>query len=171
MSLLKTTVSLTIATGEAVTFGNVAVSIPLNTQAQSNSNPLTSGTGAGQATHDQDVNIATSTGGVTLDLTAVPGVLDGRVRDWSNGGTGYIKCMVIENTDATNTITVSQPGSNGWTGLSGAATGLSVPIEPGGHQEFYSPAGRAVTSSNKDLTLTSNAGTPNAKITIIGIAA
>jgi hypothetical protein len=174
MPLLKTSVTLSVATGEAVTFGNVGVTVPLNTGTQSgaSANALTNGTGAGQANHSQDVNIASSTGGVTVDLTAVTGGLDGKTRDWSNGSTGHIKCIIIENLDATNTITLGQPESNGWTVLGGSATGFSYPIEPTGIFHLYSPGtGLAVTSSSKEFTLTSDSGTPLAKITIIGIGA
>jgi hypothetical protein len=176
MSLNSTTMMLSLTTGESNTFGNVAVSNEnFVHQTQSNGTPLTSGTGSGQATHPCQVTGNATTGGVSLDLTAIGPAsgLDGKNRDYSNGGSGgCVKTFILENMDGTNTITVSQPGSNGWTGLSGAATGLSVPIEPGGHIEFHSPvAGKAVSSTNKLLTLTASAGTPQYKLSLVGIAA
>jgi len=175
MSLNTTTSSSSIQSGESNTFGAVAVpSENFLHQSASVNNPLVNGTGSGQANHAVSFNVATSTGGVTIDLTALTGDgLDGKSRDFSNGGSGgAIKDILIENTDPTNTITISQPASNGWTGFSGAATGFSYPIEPGGHIHLYSPvSGKAVGSTNKQFVLTSSAGTPNARISAVGIAA
>lgn len=175
MSLNSTTMMLSLTTGETNTFGNVQVSNEnFVHQPASNGAPLTNGTGSGQANHACQVVGNATTGGVGIDLTSIGAGsgLDGKNRDFSNGGSGGgVKVFILENLDATNTITVSQP-ANGWTGISGAATGLSYPIEPGGHLEIYSPvSGKAVSSTNKALTLTSSAGTPQYKLSLVGVAA
>lgn len=169
--LNSTTASSSVITGETNTFGNVTPA-PENFvhQTQSINAPLTNGTGTGQGTHSVELLI-NCTGGVTLDLTATGTStgLDGKNRDFSNGGSGgNIKDILIENMDNANTITMTQPGSNGWTGLTGAATGLSDPIAPGGHRHMYDPAGKAVSATNRLLTLTGNG---SLKITIVGVAA
>lgn len=176
MSLNTTTLQISLTTGESNTFGNVSVpSENFTHQTQSASNPLTNGTGSGQATKSVNLLLSCGTGGATLDFTAcgAGSGLDGKNRDFSNGGSGgCVKTIIIENIDPTNTITVSQPGSNGWTGFSGAATGLSEPLEPGGVLLMHSPvSGKTVSSTNKLLTLTGSASTPQAKISIVGIAA
>lgn len=171
MSLSNTTVSSSVNSGETNTFGNITPQ-PENFlhQTQSISTPLVNGTGAGQANHAVELLINCN-GGVTLDLTATGANtgLDGKNRDFSNGGSGgNVKDILIENMDAAVTITMTQPGANGWTGLTGAATGLNDPIGPGGHRHMYEPAGKAVSATNKLLTFTGNA---LLKITIVGVAA
>jgi hypothetical protein len=173
--LNSTTLSLTLASGESNTFGNVTVpNENFVHQPASNTTPLVNGTGNGQANHSVQILANASTGGTTIDLTALTNDgLDGKTRDFSNGGSGgAVKAFVLENLDPTNTITLTQPGSNGWTGLSGAGTGLNRAIEPGGHIEFYSPlAGMPVTSTNKQFIITASAGTPQYKLSLAGIAA
>jgi hypothetical protein len=176
MSLLSTTMLIALTSGESNVFGGVSVANESFThQAQSSQAPLVNGTGAGQANHSVNLLLNCGTGGVSLDLTAcgAGSGLDGKNRDFSNANSGgVIKAFLIENLDPTNSITVTQPGSNGWTGISGAATGLSHVIEPGGCLVVYAPvSGKAVSSTNKLLTLTGSAGTPQAKISITGVAA
>jgi hypothetical protein len=174
MSLNQTTVNLSLTSGESNTFGNVAVPAENFThQTASASAPLTNGTGAGQANHSVQIVGNATTGGVSIDLTALANAgLDGKTRDFSNAASGgVVKHLIFENMDPTNTITISQP-ANGWTGLSGAATGLSIAVEPGGHIEMYAPVtGKVVTSTNKALTFTASASTPQYKLSIVGIAA
>jgi len=172
MSLNNTTLTVALVSGETNAFGAVTQSINFTHQAQSISNPITNGTASGQGNHSMEVTGTAGTGGVTIDLTAVVGGLDGKTRDFSNGGSGgSVKTLIIENLDATNTITITQ-GSNGWTGFSGAATGFDYPIEPGGCLVIHSPgSGKAVSSTNKDFTLTGSAGTPAYKMSIVGVAA
>lgn len=174
--LNSTNLTVSLSTGETNSFGNVTVANESFVhQTQSTSNPITNGTGSGQATRTVDLLLNPGTGGLTLDLTATGAAtgLDGKNRDFSNGGSGgCVKQMIIENLDAAATITITQPGSNGWTGLSGAATGLNYPIEPGGHVVIDSPvAGKAVSSTNKSLIFTSSAGTPSLRISMVGVAA
>ncbi len=173
MSLNNTTFSAYLQSGETNAFGAVTATASFTHQSASIATPLTNGTGSGQANHAMEVTGAAGTGGVTIDLTAVTGGLDGKTRDFSNGGAGgAIKDLIIENLDATNTITVTQPVSNGWTGFSGAATGFDYPIEPGGVLALHSPVnGRAVGSTNKSFTLTGSAGSPQYKLSLAGIGA
>jgi|GEM_PF-4085977 len=173
MSLNNTTFSASLQSGETNAFGAVTASANFTHQSASITTPLTNGTGSGQANHALEVTGAAGTGGVSIDLTAVTGGLDGKVRDFSNGGTGgAIKDLIIENLDPANTITITQPGANGWTGFSGAATGLDYPIEPGGCLALHSPvAGRPVGAANKLFTLTGSAGSPQYKMSIAGIGA
>jgi len=174
MSLTQTTVSSFVQTGETNMFGNVTPPPENFThQTASINTPLVNGTSAGQANHSVELLLSCGTGGVTLDLTATGALtgLDGKNRDFSNGGSGgNIKDILLENLDPTNTITITQ-GSNGWTGISGAATGLNKPIPPGGHIHIYDPTGLAVSSTNNGLTFTGSAGTPQLKATIVGVAA
>src|SRR5690348_12841697 len=141
MSLNTTTLNVSLTTGESNTFGAVPVPNENSThQTQSVSAPLVNGTGSGQGNHCCEVTGNATTGGVSLDLTALTNDgLDGKTRDFSNSGSGGgVKSLILENLDPTNTITVSQP-ANGWTGFSGAATGLSLAIEPGGCVVIWSP--------------------------------
>lgn len=174
MPLNQTTVTASIIGGESNTFGAVTVpSENFTHTTASASNPLTNGTGSGQANHDVSFTVIAGTGGVAIDLTSLTGDgLDGKTRDFSNGGSGgNIKSVLIENLDASATITVTQV-SNGWTGFSGAATGFNKAIDPGGFLLVHQPVnGMTVTSTNKSFTLTGSAGTPQAKITIAGVAA
>lgn len=173
MSLNNTTFSASLQSGETNAFGAVNATASFTHQSASITTPLTNGTGSGQANHAMEVVGTAGTGGVTIDLTNVSGGLDGHARDFSNGGAGgAIKDLIIENLDATNTITVTQPVSNGWTGFSGAATGFDYPIEPGGVLALHSPVnGRAVGSTNKSFTLTGSAGSPQYKLSLAGIGA
>lgn len=171
MSLNPTILNVSLSSGETNVFGNVSDPANFVHQSASSSAPLGNGTGSGQANHGINFNLACN-GGVTLDFTGTGAAtgLDGKNRDFSNANSGgAIKTLIIENLDLVNAIIVTQPGSNGWTGINGAATGLSHSIEPGGLLVIHSPiGGKAVSSTNKLLTLTGNA---TAKISAVGIAA
>ncbi len=174
MSLNSTILNVVLTGGETNSFGAVTgVSIGCTHQSISASAPLVNGTSlvASQANHIQKITGSATTGGVTIDLTSVAGGLDGLSRDWSHGNSnGAIKGIIVENVDSTHVITVTLPGSNGWTGFSGEATAYAHPIGPGGILVVYTPlTGMAVSSTNKSFILTSDAGTPIYRITVVGV--
>src|SRR4051812_47990281 len=91
MSLLSTTLNVSLSSGETNVFGNVTDPVSFVHQSASASAPLANGIGSGQANHSVDFNLACN-GGVALDLTATGAAtgLDGKNRDFSNGGSGGV---------------------------------------------------------------------------------
>jgi hypothetical protein len=75
-----------------------------------------------------------------------------------------LKFLLIENLDATQTITVIQGAAAGLPIF--AAAGDGVAIAPGGIHMFYNPAGTAAltTTSNDKLTVSVSGGSPTFRL-------
>lgn len=163
-TLNATTVSASIVGSQSVVAGAATGNFPINHTTASANAPLTNGSGSGQAQEPVTFAANVNTTGTTYNLNSLAGFgFDGGTRVFS-----AIKAIIIENTDSTNSLTVGNAASNGWTGITGSAT-ATVAIEPGGHREIYSPvSGIAVSGTNCNILIAAAAGTANIKVTIIG---
>lgn len=168
MALLPSTLTISLASGESITQGDVPSSPNYVDASISSTTPLTNGTGAGQAQHTVSVLVAATTAGVTIDLSALPGGLDGGTANFSS-----IKQYKIENVDAsTNSVSITNVTSstNTWTGISGTTTVAKTLQSPGGCIAENEPnAGLVVTTTNKTITFVASAGTVSTRVSLVGL--
>lgn len=168
MSLLQTNFQVGISqAGESVTFGAVPASPSFSDQAATTQ--FVDGTGNGAAKHVLYANLTTGTGGTTYDLNSgisgsnLPVGVDGAYRAFTG-----IKWIKIENTDPTNSFTIQGGASNAWTGV--PANGSPITLNPGDVYLRLCPnTAISVDGTHKTFLLTAVAGTPNAKLSLIGL--
>lgn len=109
---------------------------------------LANGTGAGQANgYWSGTQTIPAADDVTIDLLALS------YNAFGDSGTvslASVKCLVVENTSTTTTVTMEPGASNGWSKIDGA-----IDIAPKGLVLIHVPAaGLAVTGSSKTLLFT-----------------
>jgi hypothetical protein len=158
MGLSNATAQLLVSASEAVT--NPGGGSDTHGTSFSKYYTLANGTGPGNAQKVGDRLFQATVGGVSVDLTAFAGGINGVNINFS-----LVKWIVLENQDATNAVTVAFNGTNGWTNLiSGTIT-----LQPGEVRIFIdSNVGKVVDGTHKVITFTSVAGTPNVQIRIAG---
>lgn len=167
MSLNTAYCFASLSGGETFTAGSVTESPALTHATASQTAGLSNGSGSGQAQHIVKFPLTVSTGGTTIDLTALTAAfgLDQASRNFS-----AIKGLIIENVDTTNNITVQPGAANGWTGINGAASGNPRTIEIGGFFSFYNPVnGLATSGTNKTVLISAAAGTASVIVSLVGV--
>ena len=77
-----------------------------------------------------------------------------------------LRTLYLENTDGTNTVTVSCPATLFLAGVGWVASQVVVTLQPGGAVQFVFPAGSSVLTSgaNDGLSFVSSAGSPVVRI-------
>ena len=151
--------------GENFTAGQVSEAPSFLHQTASQSAPLSSGSGSGQAQHIVKFSLTVTTG-TTIDLSALSASfgLDGASRNFS-----AIKGIIIESTGSSG-VTIAPGASNGWAGINAAASGNPLTIEPGGYWSRYSPvSGLAVDGTHKTILITAVSGTETVTISLVGV--
>lgn len=164
-TLNATTVAASIVGSQSVPAGAATGNFPINHTTASAAAPLANGASSGQAQQPVTFAANVNTTGTTYNLNSLAGFgFDGGTRVFT-----AIKAILIENTDLTNSLTIGNAASNGWTGIDSSAT-ATITIEPGGYWSRYAPvSGIAVGSTNCNILIAAAAGTANIRVTIIGI--
>jgi hypothetical protein len=162
MSLVATSITAGISSGEVVTQNDTSATFPVS---DSPTLPnITNGTGANAAQHVWHNTITVNSSGTTLDLTSLSGGLDGAARTFTK-----IKTIKISNNGAV-VVNVGNAASNQWTGLCSSGT-ATLPINPGGFLWNHAPDANGlltVDGSHKSLLIASVSSTASVSICIVG---
>lgn len=158
MSLSQAFLAIAMSASEGIT--NPAGGIDTHGDAINVQQNLSNGTGAGNAQKVGGLTAATSTGGTNYDLTAFAGGINAAAINFSK-----VKWAAFQNLDATNSITLTFTGSNGWTnGINGVYT-----LHPGEVLIIKDDTtGKVVDSTHKVIAVAAVAGTPSIHMTLIG---
>jgi hypothetical protein len=166
-TLLSSTISLQVSSGESVTQGAVISSPNYQHTSASSATPITNGSGSGQAQGTTSFYYTASTSTAVIDLSAITPSLSGSTANYT-----AIKGYLFENLDASNSITLSggTNGTNAWQGFNGSTNVYSVPLQAGGAVAAVQPVtGLLVGGTNGHyVSYIASAASPAMRVSLVG---